>query len=308
MSYDTRIPQPGPLPSRTEADAVANIIEKSARAHVFRQEQIEVPTLLVGKTGEIKSLEHLLPYPVRKRAQVKVQDCESFIAYVKAYQEPGTVIFARVSESGGGFTAILDYHQSNRPMIPTPAAGEEQPPTSTPPHPAQWGEHVCDYICEFTPEWKRWSEASGKALTQAAMAQFIEENMFDIEDPAPAQMLEMVKTLEATQGVQFKSSIRLENGDRQLAYAVETGAKAGQRGDLTVPQRFLLRFAIFTGGLRYHIECRFRYAIDNGQLRLEVAIVKPHKLVECALADAKDTIRTELGLPVLLGSATVLKC
>lgn len=273
--------------TETEAGAVAAIVRDSDAPGVHELSKIGVPMIIMPKTGEVKSLESLLDAPRRPRATVQVRDHQSFIDYVERHKGPGTIIFAEVTEAGGSFTAILDYH------VP----GER----------AQWGEHVCKYICEFTPEWKRWFALSGKPQRQQAMALFVEENMFDIAIPEPAKMLELVKTLEATQGVQFKSAVRLDNGDRQLHYAVQTGAKAGEQGDMDVPQKFRLKFAIFTNGPAYDIDCRFRYSIDDGTLSLGFEIEKPHKRIELALIEAQNAIKETLKLPVLLGSGQVTR-
>lgn len=277
----------------TEAESVAKIAREGLAPQLHEFAKIGVPVIVLPKTGEVKSLEHLLDLPRRPRASVTVRDHQSFVDYVARHKGPGTIIFAEVKESGGSFTAIIDYHE---PVL--------NPTGETPAH---WGEHVCSYVCEFTPEWKRWSALSGKGQNQAAMALFIEENMFDIATPAPAEMLELVKTLEATQGVQFKSALRLDNGDRQLAYAVQTGAKAGEKGDLVIPQKFRLRFGIFRNGPAYDIDCRFRYNIGDGNLVMAFEIERPHKLIDLALIDAQVAIRETLKLPVLLGSGSVSK-
>lgn len=283
--------------TETEAGAVAAIVRDSVAPGVHELSKIGVPMIIMPKTGEVKSLESLLDTPRRPRAAVQVRDHQSFIDYVQRYKGPGTIIFVEMTEVGGSFTAILDYHR------PNPAGHSETEVFSAP----QWGEHVCKYICEFTPEWKRWFALSGKPQRQQAMALFVEENMFDIAIPEPAKMLELVKTLEATQGVQFKSAVRLDNGDRQLHYAVQTGAKAGEQGDMDVPQKFRLKFAIFTNGPAYDIDCRFRYSIDDGTLSLGFEIEKPHKRIELALIEAQNAIKETLKLPVLLGSGQVTR-
>ena len=277
----------------TEAGAVAALLNQSQCPITQGLESLGVPIIIFQKTGEVKSLEHLLNAPRRARAAVTVRDHQSFIDYVQRHKEPGTIIFAEVGETGGSFTAIIDFH---RPAI-------EETRLTLP----QWGEHVCVYTCEFTPEWKRWFKLSGETLNQAQFALFVEENMFDIADPAPAQMLEIVKTLEATQGAKFKSAIRLDNGDRDFGYTVQTGATAGAQGNLQIPQSFKLRFAIFTNGPAYVIECRFRWNIGEGVLRLGYEIVKPHKVIELALIKAQTGIKEALDLPVLLGKGGVTK-
>lgn len=277
----------------TESGAVAAIVEEHCHAHLHELSKLDVPLIILGKTGEVKSLESLMANPRRARAQVTVRDHQAFIEYVTRHKGPGTIIFAEVNENGGSFTAIIDYHP------PIQSATSEQI--------AQWGEHVCKYVCEFTPEWKRWAALSGKVQSQLKFALFVEENMFDISTPAPTEMLEIVKTLEATQGAKFKSGLRLDNGDRDFSYAQQTEGRAGSQGSLTIPQKFTLKFPIFVNGPAYATECRFRWNVDGGDLQLGFEMEKPHKQIELALLDAQLAIRDTLQLPVLLGSASVTK-
>lgn len=288
----------------TEAGAVAEIVRHNQQLEVLNGLSVPVVAHPERAKRELESLERFLPSPLRPRANVQVRDHQSFVDYVERHKGPGTIVFAEITEQGGSFTAILDYHV---PRTETREEGKHVDVAVITPSKAQWGEHVCKYVAEFTPEWKRWIALSGRSQKQQAMALFIEENMFDIANPAPAKMLELVKTLEATQGVEFKSAIRLDNGDRQLHYAVQTGAKAGEQGDMEIPQKFALKFAIFTNGPAYDIDCRFRYNIDGGNLLLGFEIEQPHKKIELALVDSQNAIKETLKLPVLLGSGSVTK-
>ena len=282
--------------TKSEAEAVAEIV-RGGMAPVFNAGHggsPVVPFVFWPREQKVISLERLLERPLRKRGVVKVNDYLSFISYVSRHKQPGTEIFMSMSESGGGFTAVLDWHVAGNGV--EDAKG------------ARWGEHVCEFKCEHSPEWKRWLGSSGDAMTQLEMAQFIEDNMMDIIEPEAARMLEVVKTLEATQGVEFKSLVRLNNGDRGLHYQHVTAAKAGQMGDIEIPEKFLLRIPVFGNGLAYGVLCRFRYRIRDGALTLSYEVVRPHKVVETALVDARTAITEKLAVvPVMLGSAVVGK-
>ena len=282
----------------TQAETIARLAREAIIPTRFLTKRKETPgetgetcviDVIARRDGGLESLERFYPAPFRARASVRVRDQASFLAYVQAHRRAGTVVFAEVNENGGGFRAILDYH------VPG-SAGAELP---------QWGEHECVYTCEFTPEWKRWTGLSGKLLAQTELALFFEDNVADIVAPVGARMLEIVKSLEATQGAEFKSAVRLDNGDRAFAFAQTTGARAGEKGEFEIPQEFRLAFPIFTNGEGYEFACRFRWNCDGGKLRMGFEIVKPHKLIEVALTVAQQAIAGELKLPVLLGSAIV---
>jgi uncharacterized protein YfdQ (DUF2303 family) len=268
---------------------VAEVV-RAGLAPLINPIAVPVPHVLWPGERRVDSLERLCVSPVRKRAVVEVRDYMSCIDYVARHQEPGSVIFAVVREDGGCFTAILDYHGNNE-------LGGNIP---------RWGDHTCRYVCEHSPEWKRWLQRSGEAMSQVSMALFIEDNLIDIIEPEAARMLEMVKTLEATQGVEFKSLVRLDNGDRGLHYSHTTAAKAGQQGDMEIPEKFKLKIAVFENGPGYDVECRFRYRIKDGSLSLGYEVIRPHKIVDLALTEARTAIVQALpGVPVMRGSALI---
>lgn len=274
----------------TEADAIAALASQNQAPIIAPPiEGLEAPIIVFPRSAEVRSLQHLMK-PTRKQARVLVHDYQSFITYVKKHREPSrTALFAIVTEQAGEFTAILDYHEENS------AEGEKiGAPT--------YGEHVCVLRMQHTPEWLRWTQHSGKAMSQVTMANFLEDNRLDIKEPSAAAIIEIAKTFEATQGVKFKGAVRLQNGDRQLDYAVETGAKAGQQGELQIPERITLSLPIYVNGPEYSIDAWFRYSIEGGTLQLRYELIRPHKFIELALEEAGTAIEKELEMPLLKGA------
>lgn len=280
--------------AQTEAGAIAELAKKSERAPLIAPEiwGLESPIIVFPQVERVESLARLMK-PTRKKARVVVYDYQSFIAYVLKHMEPGrTALFAVVTETAGEFTAYLDYHEQNK-IGESQATAEIGAPC--------YGDHVCVLRMQHTPEWKRWKENSGKPMDQVTMANFLEDNRLDIREPAAAAIIEIAKTFEATQGVQFKGAVRLNNGDRQLDYAVQTGAKAGQQGELTIPERIELSLPIYVNGPEYGISAWFRYSIEGGQLRLRYELIRPHKFIELALAEAGNAIAEQTGLTLHKG-------
>ncbi|WP_052362066.1 DUF2303 family protein [Geminisphaera colitermitum] len=284
--------------AQTESAAIAALAHEGLKPELQSIEGLRAPLLLWPKSEKISSLEEFLKNPIRKKANVIVRDYMSFADYVIKHAEPGTTVFSKVSEEGGTFTAIIDYHHGNAEhAIVAPSHNAIYNPGE-----ARNCSHSCHYICEHTPEWKRWLSQSGAGMSQTTAAQFIEDNIIDIISPEAARMLEVVKTLEATQGVEFKSAVRLENGDRQLHYAHTTTAKSGQQGDLEIPDTFKIRIPVFQNGPAYDVDCRFRYRIKDGSLIIFYEVVRPHKIIELALSEARNAIVDMLKpIPVLLG-------
>jgi uncharacterized protein YfdQ (DUF2303 family) len=279
--------------NKTEAAAVAELTREGLRPELqYAGGAGWTPLVYWPKGQRVESLERYLEFPLRKRGVILLRDHISFVAYVDLHREAAsTVVYADIDSKGGSFTAILDGHAFGQ------GAGK-----------ARWGGHVCKYVCNHSEEWLRWMGANRKGMAQLEMAQYIEDNMVDIVDPEAARMLEVVKTLEATQGATFKSLVRLENGDRGLAFERQTKAHAGVNGEMEIPSRFAINIPVFENSPQYRVECHFRYNISEGVLRMGYELVRPHRVVELALVEAKGAITSALegsGIPVLLGSASL---
>ena len=105
-----------------------------------------------------------------------------------------------------------------------------------------------------------------------AFAEMLEDFARDIIDPDAATMIETAQSFQAASSVSFESSARLSNGTIGLSYREETEAKAGNAGQLEVPEMFLLRFPILRGGDPVDIIAKLRYRIDRKELRLGLRV------------------------------------
>lgn len=275
---------------KTEAEAVAQIVRDATLP--LNQTTPTVPVLVWPKSEKVESLERFQTNPVRKRASVTVQDYQSFIQYLLTYREPGTTIFAELTEAGGRFVALIDYHH------PNPSGG------ATIDGIARWAQHRCTLEMKHTPEWQRWAAKDDVAMEQTAFALFLEDNRLDILEPVAAQVIDIAKSIEAESGSRFKSATRLDNGDRKLLFETETNARAGTTGELTIPEKFKLRLPVFVNGPVYDLEAFFRYQVGN-PLKLRYKLIRPNKVIELALLEARNAIQTALSLPVLAGSCHV---
>ena len=281
------------MSDKTEADAVADIARAGMQPIINPTVTGAVPPLVFWpKNQTTESLEKYLANPIRKRATVNLTDFQSFISYVKDFEEAGTRLFCQLTQTGGRFVAIIDYHVANDVASKL----------------AQWGDHVVTLDMQHSPEWQVWTGKNGKEMDQLTMANFLEENRLDIKTPDAATIIEIAQTFEATQGVQFKSALRLPSGDRSLGYEVQTAAKAGEKGKFEIPEKIGVQMPIFLNGPEYAMEAFFRYNIGNGTLKLRYELIRPHKFVELALAETRNAIAEQTGLPVLSGACKVNAC
>jgi uncharacterized protein YfdQ (DUF2303 family) len=219
--------------------------------------------------------------PKRKTGIVKVRDVASFAHYYERHADPDSEIWADLDRAV--ITAVLDAHRSSEPD-----SG------------ARWQQHRVALVLEQTAPWKTWTEASGKLLPQQQFAEFLEANAADVAPDGPvsaADLLEVAQKFYMTVNTEHQSGQRLADGQVHLVYIEKAEAKAGQRGELTVPSEFQLAIVPYDDCDRRRVTARFRYRSENGQLRLGFVLDDPARIAREAVeeivektADAVDAV------------------
>lgn len=237
------------------------------------------PVAILPEGFSETSLEKFLPAPTRGKGTTTLRDQASFVAFVKGLMGDATTVYGRYNPPQ--FLAVFNDT--------TPAAGPG------------WKDHRAQYDCPVSVEWATWKGSSGKRMSQADFAQFIEDNLPDIASPPAADMLEISRSLEAKKQVAFASGIRLSNGQNEITYTEEVTGTA-QKGKLSIPEVFEIGIAVLEGGVRYAVEARLRYRIDGGKMQMWYELVRPHKILEDAVSAVWGEIADSLGVPVLNGA------
>lgn len=261
---------------RTEVDAATDL---SAAFQQIRDVGAGVPAVILPEGYELQTLEHTLAAPVRKKGVVKLNDAESFIAVVNDQKTAdGTRLFSTIDPPT--FTAVFNHHGD--------APG--------------WGDHRATYNAPLSPEWKAWDAFDGRQVGQVELAQFIENNLVDVVEPDGATLLEICRTLEAKKKVNFASAIRLSDGSNQFTYEEEVQGSA-QKGQLSIPEQFVIGIPVFENGEKWRVDVRLRYRIqDGGRLTMWIELIRPHKVMEQAVTELRARIAEQTGLPILNGS------
>lgn len=254
----------------------------------FRVDGATHPYAVVPNGYKVETLERLIfneysMRPHRVRQNVSLLEPASFAEYWQAFKDPDSRIFA--DRDAHKFLAVLDYHE--------------------PPDLPRWNSHTATLQLKHTEEWLTWTGSDDKQMGQAAFALFMEDNAPDIyaatpEAPSAATMMEIARTLQAQEESVFDSAVRLDNGSMRLQYRTDVTATAGTSGNLSVPQRFTIRIAVFEGSVPVDIQVRLRYRIPSGKLSLWYSLWRPH----IAERDAFNAVATEIGEkcgPVLIG-------
>lgn len=224
--------------------------------------------------------------PATRRGTVNVSTPRSLATYVNRHADQWSTLWADTARTGrnrGGMptiTAVLDDDHKIDDTFPA------------------WREHRAVLTLAYTKDWTDWTGIDGAKLDQLRFAEFIEDHVANIVHPTPADMLELAQTFEATKSVDFESANRLSSSERRLVWKETVAARAGQRGDLTVPEVIRLRLSVFEGVEPVEVLARFRYRIAAGDLALTVVLDRPDEVIDRTFEVILDDIVTWTARPV----------
>jgi uncharacterized protein YfdQ (DUF2303 family) len=220
-----------------------------------------------------------LDSPRRKRGDFTVRDVDSFLAYWHKHHDDESDIWA--DREALTVTAVLDAH------------GTEP----------GWGEHRLTMRLRHTDSFTAWTEVSGRALSQQAFAEFIEDHRPDIRTPSAAELLELAQTFQATTKATFRQQSILKSGQRALQWVEQVEASAGRDGQITIPDQFELALKVFDGAdVADAVTARLRYRINDGRLFLIFILDQIREVVDGAYQGVLDGVLAGVDVPVLRGT------
>lgn len=206
--------------------------------------------------------------PIRQAGTYTVRDVASFLTYYTKHAENQ----AETWVTSKGATAVLNAHGD---------ATEGKP---------GWEDHKLVLDLKHSPEWIKWIAISNRFMSQQDFAEFLEDCVGDVRSPDMATILEVASSLQATSKAEFKSAYRTHDGQQAFRYEETVQAKAGQKGELEIPQRITLALRVYEGQQPTDIVARFRYRITPSGLALGIVIDKVSEILEQAIADVKIAI------------------
>lgn len=227
-------------------------------------------------------VEHARDTPSRKRGTVALGDMPSLIAYCEdqAFMDEGYIY---ADPDARCITAVFNDHRH------IDYAG--------------WRDHRATFVAEFTPEFKLWMANNKQPKSQTDFAEFLEDNLADLQGDDAALLLNVASTIQATSGINFASARRLQDGQTQLTYNEVIDAKAGADGALKIPQTFTLGLRIFKNGGGYKLTARLKYRLGGGAVKFWYELEHPERAAEDAFMGYVEEVREKSGYAVLIGKA-----
>jgi uncharacterized protein YfdQ (DUF2303 family) len=248
--------------------------------------------ILRDKEGNerIEPVKATIDRPERKAGAVKLDDVESFIAYVLRHKSQKATIYGTIAPAK--FIAVLNDHAAESEVLPS----------------AGMRDFRANYPIAFSREWETWKNHDGAGAafkSTEAFALFVEDNAPDIIKPEAAKMLQIALNFRVTQGVNFVSANRLQDGNVDFTYSntVDATGKGADGKKLAIPELFTIEVPIFHGIAqeRVKIDARFRFRLDQGRLALWYELVRPTRAVEDAYRKLWERVKKDAGCPMFLG-------
>lgn len=261
-----------------------------------------LPFVVAPEGGRVQTFDQTLERPLRLKQITGLNTAKDFIAYVSRFADLNSMVFVDVL--GGKIQAVLDFHEAK--PVETYNSNALQ----------RHCEHIANFRVNHTPEFLKIKENSGKKMTQMDFALFLEDVMPYVNQPAAAELYEIVNTLQAKTDIDFKSGTRTDNGQVSLTYNENIQASAGRSGNLNIPEQIVFGIQVHRGGEHYALPARFRYRIKEGNIifwydldQLEKAIEKSMEDTVTYIRDGKNVVidEEEVLLPGVPSFVTILE-
>lgn len=233
------------------------------------------PLLPVRKDFAIHNLATLDQRPPRAVGAFSLDDADSLVEFINDQAAAGSRPILFANRESGTIKVVLDAPQPGFPS---------------------WMEHSAALTVKPNKWLQDWIAISGRPMGQTEFAEFIEDHLADVFQPAAADLLEIVTNLQARQKVEFKRATRLQTGDTQIVFEETTEAHAGAKGEMRVPTELVLRLPVYEQdpGNFYDFTARFRFRIAEGRLSFVIALVRPEIAMDAAFRELVNKVASEV--------------
>lgn len=262
-----------------------------------------LPFVVTPEGGAVHTFEEVLERPLQLQQSTTLHTAKDLIAYVNRFADQNSIVFVDVI--GGKISAVLDFHEAKDVSSYGSKALQRH------------CKHVANFRVNHTTEFLKVKENSGRKMSQMDFALFLEDVMPYVNQPAAAELYEIVNTLQAKTDIDFKSGTRTDNGQVSLTYNENIQASAGRQGNLNIPEQIVFGIQVHRGGEHYALPARFRYRIKDGSIALWYDLDQLEKAVEKSMEDTVTYIRegkticndddTETQLPGVPDFVTILE-
>lgn len=308
-------------PQASEAKAIVETVERLVQPTPIQIEQDEEGRPRVVKVLAIPrglTLQSLKPFederrerPERREGTATHTTLESFCMAVERFSDAQSALFAHDDPKSPRLLAIFDYHEGNERADDGSVTDLGKP---------RFGKHRAVYPFPLSPEWLAWSGLAQQDLSQRALAEFLEDHIPEVLDPArvgdstrelaeqigvnlatPSQLLTLSRGLALRVDTKVAQAVNLSTGEAQFTYDEQHRDKeSGQ--PLRVPNGFAISIPVFRGGHFYVLLVRLRYRVQAGNVSFKAQVHRAENAFRDAFEEACTIAQERTGIPLFHGS------
>jgi uncharacterized protein YfdQ (DUF2303 family) len=264
------------MPNKEDIEALEEIIARGQ--DVDTAAEGAQPFVIIQKDSKVGLLEDTLIRPSRKKGSPNFIKSESFCAYVNQQKTPNSRLYVTCPTN---IVAVLNHHGQGGPG---------------------WADHRAQFTLTQTPEWTTWKNSNGKAMDQRTFAQFIDDNSEDIAGQSDASLLELIRTIKASQQLEITGEIDEKNDVAGSSFKLAARTKAGAKDDVELPGEFALSIAPYEGGEKIAVRARLRIEIRAPKFLLNYDLVKIQKIEREALEGIVKTVANAVEMEPWFGT------
>jgi hypothetical protein len=264
----------------------------------------KLQVLVAAKGTEVTSIKELADEyrtaPERRKGLAEMTELESFIAHVKRFSDEDSALFADRDARAPSLTCVLDYHKATAEGAP------------------RFGQHRTRYVFPLAEEWVAWTGASGKPMTQALFAEWLENRIADVSDPlealdttknvmnqllctfaSPAVLVDLARGLTVRVESVVANSQTLKSGESVMRFDTQHTDERG--APLNIPGAFLIAVPVFRSGARYQLAAKLRYRVAQGKVSWFFDLHRAAETLDHAIREAADAAAAATELPLYVG-------
>lgn len=213
------------------------------------------------------------------RASEQFGDVDSFVSYVTQY---GGELSTFLTWNARGLRAVLDYASS-----------------TTIPGRCQW---LAFMPFRTSTQWDAWRTlANGQPLGQKSAIERIEDLAADIVEPAPTDLMNLLRSLRATVNAKADTELR-PDGTSKVAFERDARVSGGSAA-VELPASFKIAIPVLKGHtdddgrpVVYRLDVRIRVSVDDSaKLSLRFAIPTAERVLEDVYAERVTAAKALLG-------------
>ncbi|WP_112383336.1 DUF2303 family protein [Sphingomonas carotinifaciens] len=243
--------------------------------------------------------------PLHRLGSAVMLSLDSLIEHTNRFKDDDSVVFADDSRTAPSIIVVLDYHRAGAAADP------------------RFGKHRSQFTFPLSDEWKAWVAKNAEPMGMADFAAFLEERIIDVlyvedddglsEDVArlidtlggretiatPNKLMELARGLQINEAAVVQEAVNLASGEGivrfQSTHTDEHGAP------VKVPGLFLIGIPVFRNGPLYRVAARLRYRKAGGKIVFWYDLWRTDRTFDHAFQEAVERVKTDTGLPVLIG-------